>query len=120
MADAVVDTSTVVKWYIPEQHHEQARALRDDLLNGNVDCSHVRAVAATSHCDDVIVQLGAYVGLRAFDTAGCTSVTNFATPGSRISKTVTASSITHRGHRHTSGQDSIRICVLNREDQYSS
>jgi predicted nucleic acid-binding protein len=30
MADVVVDTSTVVKWYIPEQHHEQARALRDD------------------------------------------------------------------------------------------
>ena len=24
MADVVVDTSTVVKWYIPEQHHEQA------------------------------------------------------------------------------------------------
>jgi predicted nucleic acid-binding protein len=34
MADVVVDTSTVVKWYIPEQHHEQARDLRDDFLNG--------------------------------------------------------------------------------------
>ena len=34
MADVVVDTSTIVKWYIPEQHHEQARALRDDFLNG--------------------------------------------------------------------------------------
>jgi predicted nucleic acid-binding protein len=34
MADVVVDTSTVVKWYIPEQHHEQARTLRDDFLNG--------------------------------------------------------------------------------------
>jgi predicted nucleic acid-binding protein len=34
MGDVVVDTSTVVKWYIPEQHHEQARALRDDFLNG--------------------------------------------------------------------------------------
>jgi predicted nucleic acid-binding protein len=37
MADVVVDTSTVVKWYIPEQHHEQARALRDDFLNGKHD-----------------------------------------------------------------------------------
>lgn len=37
MADVVVDTSTVVKWYIPEQHHEQARALRDDFLNGKYD-----------------------------------------------------------------------------------
>jgi predicted nucleic acid-binding protein len=37
MADVVVDTSTVVKWYIPEQHHEQARALRDDFLNGEHD-----------------------------------------------------------------------------------
>jgi len=37
MADIVVDTSTVVKWYIPEQHHERARALRDDFLNGKHD-----------------------------------------------------------------------------------
>lgn len=37
MADLVVDTSVVVKWYIPEQHHEQARALRDDFLNGTHD-----------------------------------------------------------------------------------
>ena len=37
MADVVIDTSTVVKWYIPEQHHEQARALRDDFLNGKHD-----------------------------------------------------------------------------------
>ncbi|SEO20372.1 Predicted nucleic acid-binding protein, contains PIN domain [Halorientalis persicus] len=37
MADIVVDTSTVVKWYIPEQHHEQARTLRDDFLNGKHD-----------------------------------------------------------------------------------
>ena len=37
MADVVVDTSTVVKWYIPEQHHERARALRDDFLNGKHD-----------------------------------------------------------------------------------
>ena len=37
MADVVVDTSTAVKWYIPEQHHEQARALRDDFLNGKHD-----------------------------------------------------------------------------------
>ena len=37
MADVVVDTSTVVKWYIPEQHHEQARTLRDDFLNGKHD-----------------------------------------------------------------------------------
>lgn len=37
MADIIVDTSTVVKWYIPEQHHEEARALRDDFLNGRHD-----------------------------------------------------------------------------------
>jgi predicted nucleic acid-binding protein len=37
MADVVIDTSTVVKWYIPEQHHERARALRDDFLNGKHD-----------------------------------------------------------------------------------
>ena len=34
MANIVVDTSTVVKRYIPEQNHERARALRDDFLNG--------------------------------------------------------------------------------------
>lgn len=37
MSEAVVDTSTVVKWYVPEQDHEPARALRDDFLNGTVD-----------------------------------------------------------------------------------
>lgn len=37
MADIVIDTSTVVKWYIPERHHEQARTLRDDFLNGKHD-----------------------------------------------------------------------------------
>jgi predicted nucleic acid-binding protein len=37
MTDIVVDTSTVVKWYIPEQYHEQARALRDEFLNGKHD-----------------------------------------------------------------------------------
>lgn len=39
MANIVVDTSTIIKWYIPEQHHEQARALRDDFLNGKHDLS---------------------------------------------------------------------------------
>lgn len=34
MTDVVVDTSVVVKWYIPEQHHERARAIRDDFLDG--------------------------------------------------------------------------------------
>ena len=37
MAEIVVDTSVVVKWYIPEQHHEQARALRDEYLDGKFD-----------------------------------------------------------------------------------
>ena len=37
MAEVVVDTSVVVKWYIPEQHHEQARALRDAYLDGASD-----------------------------------------------------------------------------------
>jgi len=39
MADVVLDPSTVVKWYIPEAHHERARALRDDFLDGQFDLS---------------------------------------------------------------------------------
>jgi len=34
MAEVVVDASVVVKWYIPERHHEQAQQLRDDYLDG--------------------------------------------------------------------------------------
>ena len=37
MAEIVVDTSVVVKWYIPEQYHEHARALRDAYLDGKCD-----------------------------------------------------------------------------------
>ena len=37
MVEIVVDTSVVVKWYIPERHHEQARALRDAYLDGACD-----------------------------------------------------------------------------------
>lgn len=37
MDEIVVDTSVVVKWYIPEQNHEQARALRDEYLDGKFD-----------------------------------------------------------------------------------
>lgn len=37
MSAIVIDTSVVVKWFIPEQHHEQARALRDDYLEGKFD-----------------------------------------------------------------------------------
>jgi len=37
MADVVVDASVVVKWYIPEKYHEQARDLRDDYLDGTID-----------------------------------------------------------------------------------
>lgn len=37
MADIVVDASVVVKWYIPEKYHGQARDLRDDYLDGTVD-----------------------------------------------------------------------------------
>ncbi|RQG97502.1 type II toxin-antitoxin system VapC family toxin [Natrarchaeobius oligotrophus] len=37
MSEIVVDTSVVVKWYIPEQHYEAARALRDDYLDGEFD-----------------------------------------------------------------------------------
>lgn len=33
----VVDASVVVKWYVPEQNHEPARALRDDYLDGTHD-----------------------------------------------------------------------------------
>lgn len=37
MTDIVVDTSVIVKWYIPEQHHTQARSLRDDYLDGQFE-----------------------------------------------------------------------------------
>jgi len=37
MSEIVVDTSVVVKWYVPEQHHEHARALRDEYLDGNFE-----------------------------------------------------------------------------------
>ena len=37
MADVIVDASVVAKWYIPEQDHEAARALRDDYLDGTHD-----------------------------------------------------------------------------------
>ena len=37
MSELVVDASVVVKWYIPEQHHERARALRDAYLDGKFD-----------------------------------------------------------------------------------
>ena len=37
MVNIVVDASVVAKWYIPERDHEQARALRDDYLNGRHD-----------------------------------------------------------------------------------
>jgi len=37
MSGIVVDTSVVVKWYIPERHHEHARALRDAYLDGNFE-----------------------------------------------------------------------------------
>jgi len=30
----VADASVVVKWYIPEKNHEEARRLRDDYLDG--------------------------------------------------------------------------------------
>lgn len=34
MTEIVVDASVVAKWYVPEKHHEEARALRDDYLDG--------------------------------------------------------------------------------------
>ena len=37
MSELVVDTSVIVKWYIPEQHHQQARGLRDAYLDGTFD-----------------------------------------------------------------------------------
>lgn len=37
MSEIVVDTSVIIKWYVPEQHHEQARALRDAYLDGKFD-----------------------------------------------------------------------------------
>jgi len=37
MSGIVVDTSVVLKWYIPEQDHEAARRLRDDYLERSFD-----------------------------------------------------------------------------------
>jgi len=37
MSEFVVDASVVAKWYVPEKHHERARALRDDYLEGKHD-----------------------------------------------------------------------------------
>ncbi len=37
MAAIVIDASVVVKWYIPEQFHEQARTLRERYLPGQID-----------------------------------------------------------------------------------
>lgn len=36
-SEIVVDASVVVKWYIPEQNHRSARALRGDYLDGVFD-----------------------------------------------------------------------------------
>lgn len=33
----VPDASVVVKWFVPERHHEPARELRDDYLEGHHD-----------------------------------------------------------------------------------
>ncbi|MFB6352500.1 MAG: type II toxin-antitoxin system VapC family toxin [Halobacteriales archaeon] len=35
--NVVPDASVVVKWFVPERHHEPARALRDDYLEGHHD-----------------------------------------------------------------------------------
>lgn len=37
MADVVVDASVVAKWFVPERDNEQARAVRDDYLDGYHD-----------------------------------------------------------------------------------
>lgn len=35
--NVVPDASVVVKWFVPERYHEQARDLRDDYLDGRHD-----------------------------------------------------------------------------------
>lgn len=35
--NVVPDASVVVKWFVPERHHEPARDLRDDYLEGHHD-----------------------------------------------------------------------------------
>lgn len=35
--NVVPDASVVVKWFVPERHHEPARKLRDDYLEGRHD-----------------------------------------------------------------------------------
>lgn len=35
--NVVPDASVVVKWFVPERHHEPARELRDDYLEGHHD-----------------------------------------------------------------------------------
>lgn len=37
MSSIVVDANVVAKWYIPEQDHEPARALRDAYLDGDLE-----------------------------------------------------------------------------------
>lgn len=37
MSEIVVDASVVVKWFIPERHHEQAVSLLDAYVEGSVE-----------------------------------------------------------------------------------
>ena len=67
MAEFVVDTSVVVKWYIPEQHHEQARALRDAYLDGAFDL--VAPALMPFEAVNALKYSGYYDGERLEDTS---------------------------------------------------
>lgn len=67
MTELVVDTSVVVKWYIPERHHEQARALRDDYLDGTVDL--VAPALMPFEAINALKYSGHYDGVRLEDAA---------------------------------------------------
>jgi predicted nucleic acid-binding protein len=59
-APIVVDASVVAKWYLPERHHERARAIRDAYLEGHcrllapalLPFEVVNALAFSGHYDD--------------------------------------------------------------------
>lgn len=67
MADVVIDTSAVVKWYLPEQHHEHARELRDDFLKGKHDI--VSPALMPFEAVNALFYSGYYDGERLVDAA---------------------------------------------------
>jgi len=59
MKTIVPDASVIVKWYIPERDHEQAKSLRDRYINGDIKLAApdllpyevINALRYTEHLD---------------------------------------------------------------------